>query len=109
MSTLRSEAYLQLVARLARARSDAGLTQRELGRSLDVDHTFIAKYESGRVRLDVIQFLKIAAVLKLDPAETLRGLPDLAGTRMVATRAREPSSNSAPDIRKSKNEPPRSI
>lgn len=105
MSTLRSEAYLQLVARLARARFDAGLTQRELGRILDVDHTFIAKYESGRVRLDVIQFLKLAAALKLDPAETLRGLPDLDGTRMVAARARELSDDQATNIIENKSGP----
>ena len=105
MSTLRSEAYLQLVARLAQARMDAGLTQRELGRILDVDHTFIAKYESGRVRLDVIQFLKLSATLKLDPAETLQGLPDLAGTRMVASRARELPDDQATNIIKKKSGP----
>ncbi len=71
MSALHSPAYRAFAKVLAEARKKAGYTQRALAVVLDTDPSFIAKYETARVRLDVIQFLKIAAVLKLDPVEVL--------------------------------------
>lgn len=71
MSALHSAAYREFARALAEARTKAGFTQRALAAALGTDHSFVAKYETARVRLDVIQFLTIAAALKTDPAEIL--------------------------------------
>lgn len=79
LTGLHTDEHRRLVAALAAARVDAGLTQEELGKRLGVDQTYVSKYESGRRRLDVIEFLRIVAVLEVDYraliAET--GLVDL--------------------------------
>ena len=56
---LHTERYQRFSKALAAARHGAGLSQRELARKLGVDQSFIAKYEAGRRRLDVIEFLQI--------------------------------------------------
>lgn len=63
--------------RLAAARRDANLTQYQLADRLGVDQTYVSKYESGRRRLDVIEFLRIVAAIGVKPAAVLEGLtPD---------------------------------
>ena len=57
---------------LQASRRDAGLTQRELVDRLPAwlkwDQTTLAKVETSRRRLDLVEFLEIAKALKLDPA-----------------------------------------
>jgi transcriptional regulator with XRE-family HTH domain len=59
---------------LIAARKKAGMTQTELARRIDADQAFISKYENGDRRLDVVEFLKIAEVLNIDPASIMRVL-----------------------------------
>lgn len=40
--------------------------------------SFIAKYESGERRIDVVEFVAITAALRLDPARLLRELKKTA-------------------------------
>jgi len=87
MSALHSPAYREFAKALAAARIGAGYTQRGLATALDTDPSFIAKYETARVRLDVIQFLKIATVLKLDPAEVLAKLSIQSGDGRLLPKA----------------------
>ena len=51
---------------LAKARLDVGMTQYELAARLGVDQTYVSKYEGGRRRIDVIEFLRIVAALGVD-------------------------------------------
>lgn len=88
MTTLHSPEYRHLTLALAKARIDAGLTQRGLAQLLDTDHTFIAKYEKARVRLDVIQFIRIAQVLKIDISTFIAELPDISEVRLLSPRSR---------------------
>lgn len=61
----------RLMESLAEARREAGLTQYELAAQLKVDQTYVSKYESCRRRLDVIEFLRIVAVIGADPSVLL--------------------------------------
>lgn len=74
LKTLRSREHKQLCRGIAQARTDMGLTQRDLALRLKRTHSFIGKIESGERRLDVIEFMEIARALKLDPCDLLTRL-----------------------------------
>lgn len=61
--TLRSKPHQVLIAELVAARKAAGMTQQELATKLGRPQSFVAKYENGERRLDVIEFLMIAEIL----------------------------------------------
>jgi transcriptional regulator with XRE-family HTH domain len=56
------------------ARKQAGLTQHELARRLKRPQSFVAKYEGGERRIDVIEFVTIVRVIGADPLKLLRDL-----------------------------------
>ena len=66
MTELHSDENQQLMAALAAARQAAGLSQRDLAKRLECDQSYIAKYEGGRRRLDVIEFLRIVRAIGVD-------------------------------------------
>ncbi len=51
------------------ARLKAGLTQAKLANKLGKPQSYIAKYETGERRLDVIELLSILAVIGQNPTE----------------------------------------
>ena len=53
---------------LKNARQQAGITQKELADRLDRPQSFVAKYERGERRLDVVEFATIAKKLGVSPA-----------------------------------------
>jgi transcriptional regulator with XRE-family HTH domain len=56
------------------ARRKAGLTQQELAKRLKKPQSFVAKYEGGERRIDVIEFLGITAAIGADPARILKAV-----------------------------------
>jgi transcriptional regulator with XRE-family HTH domain len=56
------------------ARTTAGLTQHELAKRLHRPQSFVAKYEGGERRVDVIEFIEICKALEADPNKLLRVL-----------------------------------
>ena len=56
---------------LADARRKAGVTQYELADRLGVDQSYVSKYEGGRRRLDVVEFMRIIAALDANPSDLL--------------------------------------
>ena len=56
------------------ARKSAGLTQAALARKLRKPQSFVAKYEGGERRLDVIEFLAVSGAIGADPVKILRAL-----------------------------------
>jgi transcriptional regulator with XRE-family HTH domain len=56
---------------MAGARKAAGLTQHALARRLKKPQSFVAKYEGGERRLDVVEFVVIARAIAADPLKLL--------------------------------------
>ena len=59
--------YRDFLDGLIQARKDAGLTQQQVADKLGRPQSFVAKYENGERRLDVVEFLEIANLLDADP------------------------------------------
>jgi transcriptional regulator with XRE-family HTH domain len=56
------------------ARKKAGLSQAALAARLGKPQSFVAKYEGGERRLDVIEFLLVARAIGVDPVKIVRDL-----------------------------------
>ncbi len=74
MKSLRSPDHLHLIALLVAAREKAGLTQQQLADRLDRHQSFVAKYEGGERRVDVVEFLQITKALEADAPRLIREL-----------------------------------
>ena len=72
--TIYSDKQRKLCALLVKARKKSGLTQADLARKLGKPQSFIAKYEGGERRLDVIELLEISKVLKADIGDLLKSI-----------------------------------
>jgi len=59
---------------LADARREAGLSQQTVAKRLRRPQSFVAKYEGGERRLDVIEFLAISRAIETNPVVLLRSL-----------------------------------
>ena len=63
------EAFLEgLIA----ARKRQGLTQQAVADLLGKPQSFVSKYESGERRLDVVEFVQLAKVLRENPVHILQ-------------------------------------
>ncbi len=69
--SLRSPRQRRLLKELIAARKNKGLTQSQVAEVLGRPQSFVAKYEGGERRLDVIEFLDVTEVLEIDPCEIL--------------------------------------
>ena len=56
------------------ARKKAGLTQHDVAKRLRKPQSFVAKYEGGERRIDVVEFIAIMRVIGADPVRLLRAL-----------------------------------
>jgi Zn-dependent peptidase ImmA (M78 family)/transcriptional regulator with XRE-family HTH domain len=63
VSSHRTTEILDFGQRIAQARSDAGMTQGELGQAIGLDRTAIAKLESGTRKVSATELVAIAAAL----------------------------------------------
>jgi transcriptional regulator with XRE-family HTH domain len=71
---LRSAEHRALRGHLVAARRKAGLTQVEAAKRLGKPQSFVAKYEGGERRLDVIEFLAVTKALGADARAIIRDL-----------------------------------
>lgn len=68
-SSIHSPAYAALRELLIAARRTAGLSQEDVARRLGRPQSFVAKYEGGERKLDVIEFIALARALEQDPVQ----------------------------------------
>ena len=61
---------------MIKARKVAGLTQRDLADRLRKTQSFVAKYEGGERRIDVVEFIAICRMIEVDPVKMLRKLDE---------------------------------
>ena len=69
--TLYTERHRKLRELLVAKRKAAGLTQTVLAARLGKPPSYVAKYELGERRLDVLEYLDVAAAIGFDPRELL--------------------------------------
>jgi transcriptional regulator with XRE-family HTH domain len=72
--SLRSAEHRAFCALLRGARRKAGLTQHQAAHNLGKPQSYIAKYEGGERRLDVVEFLAVCRAIDADPVRILRAL-----------------------------------
>jgi transcriptional regulator with XRE-family HTH domain len=70
--SLKSPEYARLIATLVAVRKGAGVRQQTLAKKLGRPQSFIAKYEGGERRIDVVEFIAIARALDADPVKLFR-------------------------------------
>jgi len=61
--TLRSAGHRALMEALKTARLDAGLTQTEVAQKLKRPQSFVAKYENGERKVEVVELAHIARAI----------------------------------------------
>lgn len=72
--TLRTPRQQRLQKLLARVRKAKNLTQADVAERLGRPQSFVAKYEGGERRLDVVEFIEVAEALEADPCRLLADL-----------------------------------
>ena len=83
--SLRTPRQILLQSLLVEARKAKGLTQAELADALGKPQSFVAKYESGERRIDVVEFVDITAILGVAASNLLAKIePVAAKTRSSA-------------------------
>ena len=75
-----SKEYERFCQCLIEARKRKGLTQAEVADKLERAQSFVSKYERGRRRLDVVEFLEVADVLEIDPHHVITSIASLQAT-----------------------------
>jgi transcriptional regulator with XRE-family HTH domain len=85
--TLKSADYARLIDLLVAVRKSADVRQHALAKKLGHPQSFVAKYENGERRLDIIEFTAIARALGADPVKLFKdyvggkGAPKAAAKR----------------------------
>jgi len=72
--SLHTPEYEKFRSILVAARERSGLTQSDVSTSLGKPQSFVAKYEGGERRLDVIEFIQVCLALNIDPHTVLNQL-----------------------------------
>jgi len=71
VKSLHTPEYGFFCSLLVKAREDAGLTQADVAAQLGRPQSFVAKYERGERRLDVVEFVEVSDALKADAGAIL--------------------------------------
>ena len=71
--TLKSADYARLIDLLVAVRKSADIRQQTLAKKLGRPQSFVAKYENGERRLDIIEFIAVARALGADPVKLFKG------------------------------------
>lgn len=74
MTSIYSEQYQYVIKKLREARIAKKLTKCQLAQTLNRSQSFVAKIEMGERKLDVVEFVLIAKLLGLNPAQILDNL-----------------------------------
>ena len=72
--------YRELIGRLVDARKAEGLSQRQLAERIGQHQQFVSRYETGERRLDVVEFVDVAASLGLHPDRLILGVQHRDGS-----------------------------
>jgi transcriptional regulator with XRE-family HTH domain len=76
--SLGSARHKALISLLIQKREAAGMTQADLAARLGEYQSFVARLESGQRRIDVSEFIELAAAIGFDPAKTISALKKIS-------------------------------
>lgn len=82
--SLRTPRQRLLQSLLVEARKDRGMTQADVAAALGKPQSFVAKYENGERRIDVVEFVDITIALQVAAADILARLAQ--GTTVTTNR-----------------------
>lgn len=63
--SIHDERYQAVIAKLVKARNDAGMTQQQVADKLEKPQSYVAKYENCERRLDIVELEDLANTLKI--------------------------------------------
>jgi len=69
-----SSSYQDFLAQIKSVRLAAGLTQQQVANALERPQSFVAKYESGERRLDVVEFIEVCEAIDVEPSTVINEL-----------------------------------
>lgn len=72
--SLHTPEYEYFRSLMLNAREAAGLTQVEVAARLGRPQSFVAKYEGGERRLDIIEFIQVCAALGVDSNDVISNM-----------------------------------
>ena len=72
--SIHSPQHQKLRELLIAARKKAKLTQAEVAERLGRPQSFVAEYEGGERRLDVVELIQVAGAVEADPAKLVRAV-----------------------------------
>jgi len=72
--SLHTPEYEHFRSLMVAAREKAALTQADVAAKLGRPQSFVAKYEGGERRLDVVEFVEVCAALGIDPKTILSSI-----------------------------------
>jgi len=87
--SLKSPEYERFVELLVAVRHKAGIRQQALAKKLGRPQSFIAKYEGGERRIDVVEFVEIARALGAEPVKLFQQF--VAGETSPKPKRKSPS------------------
>ena len=74
MDTIRTKRHAALVEALIDARQAAGIRQAELARMVGKTQTFVARFESGERRIDLVEAAALCEIYGVDPCKLFRSI-----------------------------------
>ncbi|UPK33589.1 helix-turn-helix domain-containing protein [Bradyrhizobium sp. 186] len=86
--SLKSAEYTRLIALLVAVRQKAGIRQHGLAKKLGKPQSFVAKYEGGERRIDLVEFVAIVRAMDADPVRLFREFLAEEPTKPPRRRAR---------------------
>lgn len=86
--SLKSAEYARLIALLVAVRQKAGIRQHGLAKKLGKPQSFVAKYEGGERRIDLVEFVTIARAVDADPVRLFKEFLAAAPTKSPRRRSR---------------------
>jgi transcriptional regulator with XRE-family HTH domain len=75
--TFTSPHHQALIRFLLKKREQAGMTQRDLAKRLKRHQSFVATYELGQKRIDVVELFELGEALGFDPVTAVKHLKAL--------------------------------
>jgi transcriptional regulator with XRE-family HTH domain len=63
--------YIEIIEQLIARRMELGMTQAELGAAYGENQSFVSRVERRQRRIDVYEFVRLCAVLEIEPSRIL--------------------------------------